>query len=403
MILVVIFLYLELGPSALAGVAFLLLLVPVNLYSSKKIEECQSSILESKDERMKLTNETLLGILAIKLCAWEPHFARRIRSLREREVGLLRRMAKMFAFSQCTFTCSPIFVSLVVFAVYIAVDPVGHVLTPEKVFVSISLFSILRLPLELFPIFVFDLVRTSVSLGRISRLLNCQELDPGAVEEGDSGEAVAVEVEGGSFGWSKEEERKEDLKDIEVRIGRGEMVMVVGKVGSGKSTLLSGLLGDAVRLGGRARVSGSVAYVPQQAWVLNATLRDNVLFGAEEGGVRYGRVLSACGMNEDLGVLPAGDETEIGEEGVTLSGGQRQRVSLARAAFADRDIYLLDDPLSAVDAHVGSHIFERLIAGRRAILRDKTRILVTHGLQYLERADRILVLEEGRLVEQVRK
>ncbi len=401
MILVVIFLYYELGVSALAGVAFLLLLVPVNMYGSKKIEESQASILKSKDERMKLTNETLMGMLAIKLSAWEPHFARRIRGLRDREVAQLRRVAKMFAFSQCTFTCSPIFVSLVVFGVYVAIDPSAHILTPEKVFVSISLFSILRLPLELFPIFVFDMVRMVVSLGRISKLLNCEEVDSSAVEESDSVDS-AVEIEAGSFGWSREVRENATLVDVNIRIKHGSLVAVVGKVGSGKSTLLSAMLGDAVKLGGHVRVNGRIAYVPQQAWVLNTTLRDNVLFGAEERGNMYGRVLAACGLEDDLVVLPAGDLTEIGEEGVTLSGGQKQRVSLARAAFADRDVYLLDDPLSAVDAHVGQHIFERLLSGRRALLRGKTRILVTHGLHYLEAVDHILVVDEGKVVEQVK-
>ncbi len=371
---------------------------------------------------MKLTNETLAGILVIKLCAWEPAFARRLRSLRDREVRLLRRVARLFAFSQCTFSCSPAFVSLTVFAAYVASDPVSHVLTPEKVFVSVSLFSLLRLPLELFPVFVFDLARAGVSLGRMQRFLNCEERDEGAVQNVEAEEeGCAVEIERGSFGWSKMWEGEEAgggdgdskaiLSEVNLKIMRGSLVAVVGKVGSGKSTLLSAILGDAVKLGGTVRVSGKVTYVPQQAWIINDTLKRNVLLATsssevEESPPLYREALSTCGLEEDLRLLPAGDETEIGEEGVTLSGGQRQRVSLARAAVLageedGADLYLLDDPLSAVDAHVGAHIFDRLLSGEGAMLQGKTRVLVTHGVQYLRRADKVVVVDEGRVAEEV--
>ncbi len=406
--LVVVFLYVELGVSALAGVAFIILLVPINMLGARKIEECQEKILETKDERMKLTNETLVGMLVIKLSAWEPAFARRIRSLRDSEVGLLRKMAKLFALASSTFSNAPVFVSLIVFAVYVATDPVAHVLTPEKIFVSISLFSLLRLPLELFPVCIFDMIRMFISLKRIGKFLNSEELDAAAVSDNTLDHNNAVEIDGGCFGWTTQDENedgsdsKNTLENVDLNIRKGSLVAVVGRVGSGKSTLLSAILGEAVKRQGSVSVDGAISYVPQQAWILNATVKDNVLFGSSgERTNYYRRVLSACGLEDDLNLLPEGDDTEIGEEGVTLSGGQKQRVSLARATFADRDVYLLDDPLSALDAHVGKHVFENLLSNKRGLLRGKTRVLITHSINYLDRMDRIVVVHEGRIAEQV--
>lgn len=181
-------------------------------------------------------------------------------------------------------------------------------------------------------------------------------------------------------------------------IPEGSLVAVVGHVGSGKSSLLSALLGEMDKLEGTVAVKGSVAYVPQQAWIQNATLKDNIMFGQERRQTWYQRVVEACALEPDLEILPAGDETEIGEKGVNLSGGQKQRVSLARAVYCDRAVYLLDDPLSAVDAHVGKHIFEQVV-GPQGLLKDKTRVLVTHGLSYLPQTDLILVMVEGEITE----
>ncbi|TNN39430.1 Multidrug resistance-associated protein 1 [Liparis tanakae] len=172
----------------------------------------------------------------------------------------------------------------------------------------------------------------------------------------------------GVFSWSRAE--SPTLKRLNVCIPEGSLVAVVGHVGSGKSSLLSALLGEMDKLEGTVAVKGSVAYVPQQAWIQNATLKDNIMFGQERRPTWYRRVVEACALEPDLEILPAGDETEIGEKGVNLSGGQKQRVSLARAVYCDRAVYLLDDPLSAVDAHVGKHIFEQVI-GPQGLLKDK--------------------------------
>ncbi|KZO98300.1 multidrug resistance-associated ABC transporter [Calocera viscosa TUFC12733] len=203
------------------------------------------------------------------------------------------------------------------------------------------------------------------------------------------------------------EEEKEDqdpngrkpfaLKDIDLKVPRGSFIAIVGKVGSGKSSLLQALIGEMRRTRGHVVYGGSTAYVPQAAWIINATLRDNVTFGKPDDPDKFDAVCSACALTPDLDMLPNGDMTEIGEKGINLSGGQKARVSLARATYSDADIVLLDDPLSAVDAHVANHILENCLL--RGPLADKTRILVTHALYVLPHVDYILVVDEGKVTE----
>ncbi|KAG2454612.1 hypothetical protein HYH02_000453 [Chlamydomonas schloesseri] len=210
----------------------------------------------------------------------------------------------------------------------------------------------------------------------------------GGEEEGAAEEGAAV--------------RPFELDALELRVRPGELVCVVGRVGSGKSSLLAAALGemepdlsapsDVVGLGGR------VAYVAQTAWVLNATLADNVTLGAPLEEAKWSEVVQACALGPDLELLPSGRDTEIGEKGVNLSGGQKQRLALARAMYQDADIYLLDDPLSAVDVHVGAHIFKHVV--RRLVQRGAAVLLVTNAVQYLPSADQILVLDGGRVVVQ---
>lgn len=173
---------------------------------------------------------------------------------------------------------------------------------------------------------------------------------------------------------------------------------IVGSVGSGKSSLLSAILGEMVHIDGKVNTYGTIAYLQQQAWIQNATLRDNILFGKPYDKDRYEKILEACALKTDLEILPGGDETEIGEKGINLSGGQKQRVSLARAIYTDADIYLLDDPLSAVDSHVGKHIFNHVI-GPKGLLGNKTRVLVTHAITYLPQTDQVAVIKDGYISE----
>ncbi|RKO84654.1 P-loop containing nucleoside triphosphate hydrolase protein, partial [Blyttiomyces helicus] len=188
------------------------------------------------------------------------------------------------------------------------------------------------------------------------------------------------------------------LKDISLVVPDGSLFAIVGSVGSGKSSIISAILGEMYRVKGTVTVRGSIAYVPQTAWIMNATVRENILFGKPYDERYYAETLRACCLNTDLEMLPGGDQTEIGERGINLSGGQKQRVAIARAVYSRAEIYLFDDPLSAVDAHVGRHIFEHVM-GSNGLLRTKARILVTHGIHFLPEASTVLTLADGAMCE----
>ncbi|XP_065580663.1 multidrug resistance-associated protein 1-like isoform X3 [Artemia franciscana] len=229
----------------------------------------------------------------------------------------------------------------------------------------------------------------------MNKFMNAEELNPDAVTH-DPNEQNPIVVKDGSFSWGVDE--KPVLKNISFEVEEGSLVAVVGMVGSGKSSLISAILGEMDKLSGKVNTKGSIAYVPQQAWIQNAILRQNIIFGGAEEESRYNQVIDSCALRPDFDILPAGDNTEIGEKGINLSGGQKQRVSLARAVYSDSDIYLMDDPLSAVDTHVGRHIFDNVI-GPKGMLHKKTRILVTHGITFLPQTDKIIVLKDGVISE----
>lgn len=212
-----------------------------------------------------------------------------------------------------------------------------------------------------------------------------------------SNSELAIHVKNGLFSWDKDE--LPVLENISLDIPAGSLVAVVGPVGSGKSSLLSAFLGETEKLEGLVAVKGAVAYVPQQAWMQNATLRDNITFGKPFNSRVYQKVIDSCALKTDLEILPGGDMTEIGERGINLSGGQKQRINLARAVYFNADVYLLDDPLSAVDAHVGKHLFEKVI-GPKGTLHKKTRVLVTHNISFLPQVDKIIVLKDGTVSEE---
>ncbi|XP_071484824.1 ATP-binding cassette sub-family C member 9-like [Diadema antillarum] len=209
---------------------------------------------------------------------------------------------------------------------------------------------------------------------------------------------VAIRIDDGNFTWDPDS-NVPILSDINVDIPKGKLTIVVGQVGSGKSSLLSAMLNEMTTLSGSVTTSSdakSTAYAPQKAWLVNATLKENIIFGEEVNLSMYRKVIDACALQPDIDMLPGKDMTEIGEKGINLSGGQKQRVSVARSLYANRDIIILDDPLSALDMHVGSHLFKN---GIQNILkkRRKTVILVTHQLQYLPDADKVIVMKDGKI------
>ncbi|NXO28683.1 MRP3 protein, partial [Cisticola juncidis] len=389
------FLWQILGPSVLAGVAVMVLLIPFNSAIAIKTRAFQVEQMRHKDARIKLMNEILGGIKVLKLYAWEPSFSEKVLEIRKNELRVLKKSAYLNSLSTFAWISAPFLVALTTFAVYVSVDE-KNILDAETVFVSLSLFNILKFPLSMLPQVISNIAQTSISLKRIQQFLSHDELDPNCVETKVIAPGNAISVRNGTFSWGKE--LKPTLKDINLLIPSGSLVAIVGHVGCGKSSLVSALLGEMEKLEGEVAVKGSVSYVPQQAWIQNATLKDNILFGQAFNEEKYQNALEACALKTDLEVLPGGDQTEIGEKGINLSGGQRQRVSLARAVYSAADVVLLDDPLSAVDSHVAAHIFSRVI-GPEGLLRGKTRILVTHGISFLPQVDHIIVLVDGKISE----
>ncbi|XP_075908924.1 multidrug resistance-associated protein 1 isoform X2 [Petromyzon marinus] len=396
-VLAMYFLWQTLGPSVMAGVAIMILLIPVNGFIAVKTRSLQTEQMKLKDRRVKLMNEMLGGIKVLKLYAWELSFQAQVLEIRKQELSTLRKMAFLSALSIFCWACAPFLVALTTFGVYVSVDA-RNVLSAEKAFVSLSLFNILRFPLNLLPLVISNLVQASVSLKRLQAFLSHEELDPSNVERNNVEPGVSISITNGTFKWDRCDAPV--LHNIALRVPEGSLVAVVGDVGSGKSSLISAILGEMELVEGRVSVRGSVAYVPQQAWIQSGTVRSNVLFGRDMDEARYRHVLDTCALLPDLELLAGGDETEIGEKGINLSGGQRQRVSLARAAYGAQSasLLLLDDPLSAVDAHVGSSLFRRVVA-HGGLLHGKTRVLVTHAVGVLPSVDLIVVLSGGRVTE----
>uniref|UniRef100_A0A8C3UYV3 ABC-type glutathione-S-conjugate transporter n=1 Tax=Catharus ustulatus TaxID=91951 RepID=A0A8C3UYV3_CATUS len=292
--------------------------------------------MKNKDERMKIMTEILNGIKILKLFAWEPSFEKRVTDIRARELKNLVNFGYLQSVSVFVFTCAPSLVSLASFGVYVLVDE-NNILDAQKAFTAISLFNVLRFPLAMLPMVISSMVQTNVSTVRLERYLSGGDLDTSAIHQNH----IAGSFSEATFAWEQD--------------------------------------GNAAIREAITSHSGSLAYVPQQAWIQN-------------------QVIKACALLPDLKLLPAGDQTEIGEKGINLSGGQKQRVSLARAVYSDADIYILDDPLSAVDAHVAKYLFEQVL-GPKGLLQKKTRILVTHSISFLPEVDNIVVLAGGAVSE----
>ncbi|KAI8603338.1 multi drug resistance-associated protein MRP [Dissophora ornata] len=423
-------LYRFLGWSMVAGFLGMVLLLPLQTWQAKVFESIQDEKLTAMDQRVRLTAEVLAGMRVVRLYGWSAAFLKRIPNVRQQELKALRKIGIVQSFMSIVFVSSSLIISLITFGVYALWGGPNFTpgkLTPQTVFVSMTLFSMLKGPIAS----LLDATTTTISVvvgtRRIQEFLLREEVNEEDVIRFRSTPRdpndPAILIKGSSFTWkdpagdsekdsSGEQDRllgRQDdqltnshatLQSIDLSIPNRKLTAVVGRVGQGKSSMLSAITGEMSKLpGGTIQVSGSIAYVPQQAWIFNATLKDNILFGNEYDEEQYKHVLFACGLEPDLAMLSAGEMTEIGERGINLSGGQKQRVSLARAAYDDADIYLLDDPLSAVDAHVDRHLWEHLI-GPLGVLKNKARILVTHGIHHLKEVDRIVVLKDGAIVEQ---
>ncbi|KAM7227688.1 hypothetical protein CapIbe_021385 [Capra ibex] len=392
--LAIYFLWAELGPSVLAGVGVMVILIPINGVLATRNRAIQVKNMKNKDSRLKIMNEILSGIKILKYFAWEPSFQNQVHNLRKKELRNLLRFGQLQSAIMFLLYLTPVLVSVITFSVYVLVDS-SNVLDAQKAFTSITLFNILRFPMSMLPMLISSMLQASVSTERLEKYLGGDDLDTSAIRR-DCNSDKAVQFSEASFTW--DHDLGVTIQDVNLDIMPGQLVAVVGTVGSGKSSLMSAMLGEMENVHGHITVKGSVAYVPQQSWIQNGTIKENILFGSELDEKKYQQVLEACALLPDLEVLPGGDMAEIGEKGINLSGGQKQRISLARATYQNSDIYILDDPLSAVDAHVGKHIFNKVL-GPNGLLKGKTRILVTHSIHFLPQVDEIVVVGNGTIME----
>ncbi|CAA3013139.1 ABC transporter C family member 3-like isoform X3 [Olea europaea subsp. europaea] len=386
-------LYRNLGLASLATLVATILVMLANVPLGNLQKKFQDKLMKSKDKRMKATSEVLRSMRILKLQAWEMKFLSKILELRNCEAGWLKKYVYTSALTSFLFWVAPTLVSAVTFG---ACMVMGIPLESGKILSALATFRILQEPIYSLPDTISMIVQTKVSLDRIASFLSLIELQPDVVERLSMGSSdIAVEIVDGNFGWDLSSPCP-TLKDINLRVSHGMKIAICGTVGSGKSSLLSCILGEMPKISGTIRLSGRKSYVAQSPWIQSGKIEDNILFGKDMNRQLYERVLEACSLKKDLDILSFGDQTVIGERGINLSGGQKQRVQIARALYQDADIYLFDDPFSAVDAHTGTHLFNECIMG---LLNSKTVIYVTHQVEFLPVADLILVMKDGRITQ----
>jgi len=377
-------------------------------------------MVQYTDARVQTVNEALQGILCVKMYSWENSFATTLEKSRQAEISSLRKIAVLRGFSRAYMTALPTVAAVATFLVFAYAT--NREATASTLFAALVAFDQLRFPLLFYPMALAQLAQAKVSTTRVAVFLGMKEI--GNKREG-SEEKGTIRVQEATVYWrdpsepySKSDDKSLDrsqhtstsadsndmvypkpvLNDLNLHIAPGQLCGVVGRVGSGKSSLCSAILNETeLGEGSTVSTSGSVAYVAQSAWILNKTVRDNILFGLPYDKERYDAVVRACQLTHDLSMLENGDMTEIGERGINLSGGQKQRISVARAAYADADIVILDDPLSALDPEVASKMFHECIL---QFMAGKTRVLVTNQLQCLPKCDSIVALGKGTVIEQ---
>ncbi|KPV74356.1 uncharacterized protein RHOBADRAFT_54195 [Rhodotorula graminis WP1] len=407
---VLVILLCTIGVSSLPGVAIVIAAIPLQSWAMRQLYKGRRVAQKHTDARIKTISELLNGIRIVKLFAWETPILDKAAESRKHELSAIRKLLTIRAANQAVAMTLPLLSSVLVFAVY---SLTGNQQDPAQIWTSLALLNLLRQPLMMLPNALSSAADAHVALQALVPVFMADEL-PEQLFLVDGSSKLALKVEDADFEWEtsapppvevvaksksvkKEKKDEEKLGEKASRLEGINLEVLKGHLTSGKSSLLQGCIGEMRRTRGTVTFGGSIGYCAQQAWIMNGTVRSNILFGRDFDEHRYWEVIRAASLLADLDQLPAGDMTEIGEKGITLSGGQRQRVSLARAFYVNADIILLDDPLSAVDAHVGAAIFENAIRG---LLAGKTRILVTHGLQYLPQADWVVVMENGRIVEQ---
>ncbi|WVF68600.1 hypothetical protein IAT40_003369 [Kwoniella sp. CBS 6097] len=421
----------QLGYSALVGLAVLCISVPFKVWFVRHVARLRKEQNKVVDTRIRMLSEILNNIRAVKLYAYESWFGERIGKMRGNELSKFKSNILSRSILTSTMTFVPTLAAILTFITY---SLTGHELNAALVFANLQIFNVVRSPIAMAPEVLSSLSEAAVAIRRIGDMLRAEELKSGikidpssrygidlegefqfesahpqgrkiATEDGEKGLTSDIEEKPAADKQHDKDKRPFALRGLNLKIPRGALVCVVGRVGTGKTALLSGLINEMKQIHGHVIFGGSVSYVPQQAWVQSGSIRQNITFSAEERDVdqrRVEHVIDACGLRPDVELWPDGDLTNIGERGITLSGGQRQRICIARAAYENSDIVLLDDPLSAVDAHVGHQLMENCIL--RGPMAERTRLLVTHQLDILDKADLVLVMDrnengDGRVIQ----
>lgn len=387
-------LFATVGWATIPGLLIIILTVILNNPLAKSLQKCQAEFMTAQDERLRVTSEILNSMKIIKLQAWEEKFKELIENLRAVEFKWLSSSQLNRTYGTILYWMSPIITASIVFAACAIIgDPP---LTATTIFTVLATFRVIQEPVRILPDVLAILIQVKVSLDRLDKFLQEDELRPDAVvRKALGGSQYTIEIHQGILSWDPESSlRTPTLKGINLQIKRGGKVAICGSVGSGKSALLYTILGEIPKISGDVQVYGSVAYVAQTAWIQSGTVRDNILYGKPMDKIQYKKAIKACALDKDIESFAHGDITEIGERGLNMSGGQKQRIQLARAVYNDADIYLLDDPFSAVDAHTASTLFNDCVMGALAM---KTVVLVTHQVEFLPAVDKILVMEGGEI------
>ncbi|WJX92060.1 ATP-binding cassette sub- C member 8 [Trifolium repens] len=382
------------GIGALPGLVPLLICGLLNVPFARILQNCQSHFMIAQDTRLRSTSEILNSMKIIKLQSWEEKFKSLVESFRNREFVWLSKAQILKAFGSFLYWMSPTVISSVVFVGCIVSK--SATLNAETIFTILVTLRNMAEPVRMIPEALSIMIQVKVSFDRLSNFLLDEELN-----NDDSDRSLrqcpvdAVEIQDGNFIWDHESVSP-TLTHVNLEIKQGQKVAVCGPVGAGKSSLLYAILGEILKISGTVNVGGTLAYVSQSSWIQSGTVQDNILFGKPMDKTRYEKAIKACALDMDINDFSHGDLTEIGQRGINMSGGQKQRIQLARAVYNDADIYLLDDPFSAVDAHTASILFNDCVM---TSLREKTVVLVTHQVEFLSEVDTILVMEGGKLIQ----
>ncbi|KAJ3302897.1 hypothetical protein HDV03_004469 [Kappamyces sp. JEL0829] len=367
---------------------------PIVQFLANAAKRLNKEKLGNMDDRVSLLTDILSGMKTFKMYGWSEMMKSKVISIRETE---MQRLKSTMLLESLQTSLSSFGNTLATFLLFLGltIGSKGSSLGITKVIQTLQLIQIVQEPISAFINSYAIIISAMASVDRLEEYLNKPERKD-YVKKGFSIESISASIQDGDFSYGDDTV----LKNINFSVTRGSVTAVVGRVGCGKSSLLNALLGEMVQVGGNVHCNGSVAYTAQQPWILNMSLRDNILFGKEFDEKEYTRVVDACALRPDLASFQNGDSTLIGPKGINLSGGQKARVALARALYAKSDILLLDDPLSAVDAHVDRHLFQALFDKTKGLLKNTTVILVTNAIHHLAEVDQILYMHEGSIVEQ---